>query len=79
MEERINNKFNLSNSKISFWIALFAILISITTYYASKDSSTTSNTEYKEEQCEILKNLENIESLIKDSQQTSDTINGGNL
>ena len=48
MEERINSKFSLSNSRISFWIAVFAIGISVYTYYSSMESSSASDDNLKE-------------------------------
>lgn len=47
MEERINSKFSLSNSRISFWIAIIAIGISVYTYSSSMESSSVSDDNFK--------------------------------
>ena len=47
MEERVNSRFSLSNSRISFWIAVIAIIISVYTYRASMVSSSVSDENYK--------------------------------
>lgn len=47
MEERVNSRFSLSNSRISFWIAILAIIISVYTYRASMSSSSVSDENYK--------------------------------
>lgn len=69
MEERINNKFSLSNSRISFWIAIVAIAVSIYTYCASMSSSSMSNENNKDMlekgYLEILQNLNDINSNIE--------------
>lgn len=69
MEERINNKFSLSNSRISFWIAIFAIAVSIYTYCDSMASSSMSDENKKDMlekgYIEVKQNLNDINSNIE--------------
>ena len=71
MEERVNNKFSLSNSRISFWIAIIAIGISVYTYYASMTSSSASDESNREMlekgYVEIQQNLEDINTNINET------------
>lgn len=70
MEERINNKFSLSNSRISFWIAIIAILISIYTYYSSMASSSVSDEHNKylleKGYIEIQQKMDDVNSRIEE-------------
>jgi len=44
MEERINNRFNIQTSVISFWVAIAAIILSVVLYVFSIDYSDSINT-----------------------------------
>ena len=44
MEERINNRFNIQTSVISFWVAIIAIVLSVVFYLFSTDHSDSINT-----------------------------------
>ena len=44
MEERINNRFNIQTSVISFWVAIIAIVLSVVFYLFSTDYSDSINT-----------------------------------
>ena len=44
MEERINNRFNIQTSIISFWVAIAAIILSVVLYVFSIDYSDSINT-----------------------------------
>ena len=83
MEERINNKFSLSNSRISFWIAVVAIAISVYTYYSSMNSSSDSDANHRRlletETSEIQRELDGVKLLIEDlheqTQEKMDAVN----
>lgn len=71
MEERVNNKFSLSNSRISFWIAIIAIVISIYTFHASMTSSSASDESNREMlekgYMDIQQNLKDVNSNIDET------------
>jgi len=61
MEERVNNKFSITNSKLSFWIAVSAILISVFTFIYSCKESIKSG---KELEYKMDSNVESIKKEI---------------